>query len=151
MTANVSIITLGVEDLAASTEFYVKLGWVNSSASQETVTFLQGHSVVLGLYGRGPLAEDAGVEDLVVLIRVGEEPDPRSLAQFPVDHPPDRWTFPRRRAVSSTFGGRVSRYGPKAKSGRPASRRLPPGACRLRWSTPASQNARHRDGGARRG
>ena len=62
MTANVSIITLGVDDLAASTEFYVKLGWANSSASQETVTFLQGHSVVLGLYGRGPLAEDAGVD-----------------------------------------------------------------------------------------
>ena len=63
MTANVSIITLGVEDLAASTEFYVKLGWANSSASQETVTFLQGHSVVLGLYGRGQLAEDAGVDE----------------------------------------------------------------------------------------
>lgn len=62
MTANVSIVTLGVENLAASTDFYVKLGWINSSASQESVTFLQGHSVVLGLYGRGPLAEDAGVD-----------------------------------------------------------------------------------------
>ncbi|MEP1207137.1 MAG: VOC family protein [Rhizobiaceae bacterium] len=62
MTANVSIITLGVEDLPASTQFYEKLGWANSSASQESVTFLQGHSVVLGLYGRQALAEDAGID-----------------------------------------------------------------------------------------
>ena len=54
MTANVSIVTLGVENLAASTDFYVKLGWINSSASQESVTFLQGHSVVLGLYEGDP-------------------------------------------------------------------------------------------------
>ncbi|NKB51925.1 MAG: VOC family protein [Rhizobiaceae bacterium] len=62
MTANVSIVTLGVEDLTTSTSFYEKLGWANSSASQESVTFLQGHSVILGLYGRNALAEDAGVD-----------------------------------------------------------------------------------------
>ena len=62
MTANISIVTLGVEDLAAATAFYEKLGWRNSSASQESVTFLQGHSVVLGLYGRNDLAEDIGVD-----------------------------------------------------------------------------------------
>ena len=63
MTANISIATLGVDDLAASTEFYVKLGWQNTTASQESVRFLQGASIVLGLYGRAALAEDAGVED----------------------------------------------------------------------------------------
>ena len=66
MTANISIATLGVDDLAASTEFYVKLGWQNTTASQESVSFLQGASIVLGLYGRAALAEDTGVETLPV-------------------------------------------------------------------------------------
>lgn len=62
MTANISIVTLGVEDLVASTAFYEKIGWSNTMASQDSVTFLQGHSVVLGLYGRAALAEDAEVD-----------------------------------------------------------------------------------------
>ncbi|MEM9105995.1 MAG: VOC family protein [Pseudomonadota bacterium] len=62
MTANISIVTLGVEDLAVSTAFYEKIGWHNTTASQDSVTFLQGHSVVLGLYGRDALAEDAEVD-----------------------------------------------------------------------------------------
>lgn len=61
--ANISIVTLGVDDLAASTTFYEKLGWTNTTASQESVTFLQGHGVVLGLYGRAALADDAQVEN----------------------------------------------------------------------------------------
>lgn len=63
MTANISIVTLGVEDLAASTGFYEKLGWQDTTASQDSVTFLQGNSVVLGLYGRAALAEDAQIEN----------------------------------------------------------------------------------------
>ena len=62
MTANISIVTLGVEDLVASTSFYESIGWRNTTASQDSVTFLQGHSVVLGLYGRDALAEDANVD-----------------------------------------------------------------------------------------
>ncbi len=64
MNPNISIVTLGVEDLAASTTFYEKLGWANTKASQPSVTFLQGHSIVLGLYGRAALAEDADVENV---------------------------------------------------------------------------------------
>ena len=62
MTANISIVTLGVDDLPAATAFYQNLGWTNSAASQETVTFLIGSSIVLGLYGREALAEDAQVD-----------------------------------------------------------------------------------------
>lgn len=62
MTSNISIVTLGVEDLVASTEFYENIGWSNTTASQDSVTFLQGNSVVLGLYGRDALAEDAQVD-----------------------------------------------------------------------------------------
>lgn len=61
--ANISIVTLGVTDLFRSTKFYTDLGWINTAASQESVSFLQGHSIVLGLYGRAALAEDAGVEN----------------------------------------------------------------------------------------
>ncbi|MEM9732429.1 MAG: VOC family protein [Pseudomonadota bacterium] len=61
--ANISIVTLGVDDLARSTKFYTDLGWINTTASQESVTFLQGHAIVLGLYGRAALAEDAKVEN----------------------------------------------------------------------------------------
>ena len=60
---NLSIVTLGVTDLRRSTLFYEQLGWADTSASQPSVTFLQGASVVLGLYPRDKLAEDAGVED----------------------------------------------------------------------------------------
>lgn len=61
--AGISLLTLGVSDLAASTAFYEELGWRNTPASQEAVSFLQGHNIVLGLYGRSSLAEDAEVED----------------------------------------------------------------------------------------
>ena len=67
--ANISIVTLGVENLAVSTEFYEKLGWTNTTASQDSVTFFQGHSIVLGLYGRAALAEDVGVENTPVGFR----------------------------------------------------------------------------------
>ena len=59
----VSIITLGVADLARSTAFYERLGWEKSPASQDSVTFIKLKGTVLGLYSRAGLAEDAGVED----------------------------------------------------------------------------------------
>lgn len=53
------MITLGVRDVAASTQFYAKLGWRRSSASNDQVTFFHGQGMVLGLYGYQALAEDA--------------------------------------------------------------------------------------------
>ncbi len=61
-TPAISIVTLGVDDLNAATSFYQVLGWNKAPQSQETVSFLQGHNIVLGLYGREALAEDANVE-----------------------------------------------------------------------------------------
>lgn len=57
-----SVVTLGVADVARATQFYESLGWRRSSGSQETITFfaMQG-GTVLGLYGTEPLADDAGV------------------------------------------------------------------------------------------
>ncbi|GIL01196.1 MAG: hypothetical protein BroJett030_10950 [Alphaproteobacteria bacterium] len=61
--AGISLVTLGVADIAAATRFYEALGWRNTAASQAEVSFLQGHNIVLGLFGRSALAEDAHVED----------------------------------------------------------------------------------------
>jgi len=64
-----TMITLGVEDIAKSTEFYEKLGFKKSLASQDSVTFFITNGTVLGLFGKSALAEDAGVEDAPVAYR----------------------------------------------------------------------------------
>ena len=61
--AGISMITLGVEDLERSLTFYQAMGWKNSSHSQDSVKFLQGNNIVLGLYGRKALIEDAKAND----------------------------------------------------------------------------------------
>ena len=59
----VTLVTLGVADVARSRAFYERLGFVASAASQESVAFFQLGGLVLGLYGRAALAEDAQVAD----------------------------------------------------------------------------------------
>jgi catechol 2,3-dioxygenase-like lactoylglutathione lyase family enzyme len=63
MQPRITLITLGVDDVARSRRFYEALGFVASSASQESVAFFQAGGVALGLYGRKSLAEDAMVPD----------------------------------------------------------------------------------------
>ena len=63
MEPRVSLITLGVADVARSRAFYEALGFKAGTASQESVTFFDAGGVVLGLYGRHALAEDAKVDD----------------------------------------------------------------------------------------
>jgi predicted lactoylglutathione lyase len=57
----ISLLTLGVSDLARSRAFYETLGFRLSSASQDAVAFFQLNNIVLGLFGREALAEDAMV------------------------------------------------------------------------------------------
>ena len=59
--ARLTLVTLGVADVAASTAFYESLGWRRSSASSESITFINTSGPVLGLFGRQDLADDAGV------------------------------------------------------------------------------------------
>lgn len=61
MEPRLSFVTLGVADIARSRAFYEKLGFRASSASNENVTFFDAGGVVLALFGRAALAEDAGV------------------------------------------------------------------------------------------
>ncbi len=62
MDQRISIVTLGVRDVQASTAFYKRLGWSPSeSQSNDDVSFFQMGGVIFGLYGRNALAKDAHV------------------------------------------------------------------------------------------
>ncbi len=63
MEPRVSLITLGVADVARSRRFYEALGWRASGASQEDVAFFQVGGIALSLWGRAELAADANVAD----------------------------------------------------------------------------------------
>lgn len=56
----VTLITLGVADLAVSRAFYARLGWVEHGDSQPGVAFYQINGMALALFGRGDLAADQG-------------------------------------------------------------------------------------------
>jgi uncharacterized protein len=60
VAANITLITLGVADVAEATRFYERLGFVKSkSVSQESVSFFQAGGVVLAVWGREAQREDA--------------------------------------------------------------------------------------------
>lgn len=59
----VTLITLGVADLAASRAFYARLGWQEHGESQEGVAFFQMHGAALGLFPLTELAKDQGRPD----------------------------------------------------------------------------------------
>lgn len=59
MEQRLTLITLGVTDLAASRAFYARLGWRESSASQPAIAFFQAGGTALALFGAEALAEDA--------------------------------------------------------------------------------------------
>lgn len=61
MEQRVSILTLGVSDLARSRKFYERLGWRASSASNDAITFFEARGLILALYSRADLAKDAQV------------------------------------------------------------------------------------------
>jgi uncharacterized protein len=56
-----TLVTIGVADVARATAFYQSLGWKKAAASQPSITFLVMAGSVLSLYGRDALAEDAQV------------------------------------------------------------------------------------------
>ncbi|MBI5137944.1 MAG: VOC family protein [Nitrospirae bacterium] len=62
MEPRISLVTLGVADLSRSRAFYERLGWRASSASTDTVVFFQAGGMILGLYPRRLLAEDARLD-----------------------------------------------------------------------------------------
>jgi catechol 2,3-dioxygenase-like lactoylglutathione lyase family enzyme len=63
MQQRLSLLTLGVSDLARSRAFYEALGWTTGAAPDDDVVFFQSGGMILALWGRDQLAEDSGVED----------------------------------------------------------------------------------------
>ncbi len=63
MEQRLTLITLGVRDLARSTAFFERLGWIRSVKQAEGVSFFQCGSVALSLFPRSELAKDAGVPE----------------------------------------------------------------------------------------
>jgi catechol 2,3-dioxygenase-like lactoylglutathione lyase family enzyme len=62
MKQRLNIVTLGVSDLERARRFYCQgLGWTSTSASSGDIEFLELGGVVLALYPRHLLAEDAGL------------------------------------------------------------------------------------------
>ena len=61
MEQRLSLVTLGVADLARSRTFYERLGW-RGHELEETV-FFQAGGIAVVLWARGKLAADAGVAD----------------------------------------------------------------------------------------
>jgi predicted lactoylglutathione lyase len=59
----ISLITLGVSDVEASAQFYERMGFERSrSSSTDSVVFIPLRGIVLGLFSRTALAEDAGLD-----------------------------------------------------------------------------------------
>ena len=61
MEQRLSLVTLGVEDLARSRSFYEAIGWRASAIGGEEVVFFQMGGMVLALWSRAALAADAAV------------------------------------------------------------------------------------------
>jgi predicted lactoylglutathione lyase len=63
MEQRLSLVTLGVTDLALAKTFYEALGWTSGAAPADDVVFFQCGGMIVALWGRDQLAEDTGVED----------------------------------------------------------------------------------------
>jgi hypothetical protein len=63
MQQRVSLITLGVADLARARSFYEALGWSTGAEPKDEVVFFQTGGSILALWDRAKLAEDSAVTD----------------------------------------------------------------------------------------
>jgi catechol 2,3-dioxygenase-like lactoylglutathione lyase family enzyme len=81
MDASMSMLTLGVRDLAVSRHFYVDgLGWAPAFEVVDDVMFIKvGPGLLLGLWNRDSLSAEAGG------LYSGSEPAPISLAHMVPD------------------------------------------------------------------
>lgn len=63
MEPRVSLVTLGVADLARARAFYGALGFEDASGVPDEVAFLRANGLVLALWSRAKLAADSCVQD----------------------------------------------------------------------------------------
>ena len=62
MEQRVSLVTLGVNDVARARAFYEALGW-QVGWTDDDVVFFQAGGMIVALWGRADLAEDSSVQD----------------------------------------------------------------------------------------
>jgi uncharacterized protein len=58
-----SLVTLGVADLARSRAFYEALGWSTRAEPDDEVVFFQAGCMIVALWSRTELERDSGVQD----------------------------------------------------------------------------------------
>ena len=63
MEQRLSLVTLGVRDLARARRFYEALGWRAAADDNDDVVFFQAGGMIVALWGRERLAEDSAVQD----------------------------------------------------------------------------------------
>jgi len=63
MQQRISLITLGVRDLPRARAFYEALGWTAAVQPDDEVVFFQAGGMVLGLWKRERLVDDARLRD----------------------------------------------------------------------------------------
>jgi catechol 2,3-dioxygenase-like lactoylglutathione lyase family enzyme len=63
MRQRITVITLGVRDLARARRFYETLGWHTGAGPDDDVVFFQAGDMVLSLWDRSRLAQDSCVPD----------------------------------------------------------------------------------------
>ncbi|MEX0851104.1 MAG: VOC family protein [Gaiellaceae bacterium] len=63
MDQRVSLITLGVADVARARAFYEALGWTTRADPGDDVVFFQAGAMIVALWSRAQLAEDTVVSD----------------------------------------------------------------------------------------
>jgi catechol 2,3-dioxygenase-like lactoylglutathione lyase family enzyme len=63
MEQRVSLVTLGVADLARARAFYEALGWRTGAGPEDDVVFFQAGGAIVALWDRAKLAQDSGVQD----------------------------------------------------------------------------------------
>jgi predicted lactoylglutathione lyase len=62
MEQRLSLVTLGVRDLARARRFYEALGWTTRAEPDADVVFFQTGGMIVALWDRAKLAEDSGIE-----------------------------------------------------------------------------------------
>jgi uncharacterized protein len=60
MEQRISLITLGVRDLARAKAFYEALGWHTNAMPDDDTVFFQAGPVIVALWDRDKLAQDTG-------------------------------------------------------------------------------------------
>ena len=64
MEQRLSLVTLGVADVAAARAFYERLGWTCANDSEaQGVAFFQAGGIAVALWGRDELGADSAVSD----------------------------------------------------------------------------------------